>query len=103
MFSGRWLLYPAAQFPLTDPPLSVHSVDVKHVPFLAFDLKKMEFGILPILTEILTEILVNKTNYPVVLWLAHPEFGKETMLNNENTKRDRYIRVRWIWPHKSAI
>ena len=56
-----------------------------------------------ILTEILTEILINKTNYPVVLWLAHPEFGKETMLNNENTKRDRYIRVRSIWPHKSAI
>ena len=58
----------------------------------------MEFGILPILTEILTDILVNKTNYPVVLWLAHPEFGKETMLNNENTKRDRYIKVRSIWP-----
>ena len=56
----------------------------------------MEFVILPILTEILTDILVNKTNYPVVLWLAHPEFGKETMLNNENTKRDRYIKVRSI-------
>ena len=55
------------------------------------------------MTEILTDILVNKTNYPVVLWLAHPEFGKETMLNNENTIRDRYIRVRSIWPHKSAI
>ena len=84
----------------------MHSVDVKHVPFLAFDLKKKN-GIwkifLLILTEILTEILINKTNYPVVLWLAHPEFGKETMLNNENTKRDRYIRVRSIWPHKSAI
>ena len=74
----------------------MHSVDVKHVPFLAFDLKKMEFGILPILTEILTDILINKINYPVVLWLAHPEFGKETMLNNENTKRDRYIKVRSI-------
>ena len=83
----------------------MHSVDVKHVPFLAFDLKKNGIWkiFLLILTEILTEILINKTNYPVVLWLAHPEFGKETMLNNENTKRDRYIRVRSIWPHKSAI
>ena len=58
----------------------------------------MEFGILPILTEILTDILINKINYPVVLWLAHPEFGKETMLNNENTKRDSCIKVRSIWP-----
>ena len=31
--------YPAAQFPLTVPPFSLHSVEVKHVPFRGFDLK----------------------------------------------------------------
>jgi hypothetical protein len=51
---------PAAQFPLTVPPLSEHSTLVKHVPFLVLD--------------------------PEVCWLTHGSFGNVKMLNREKAK-----------------
>ena len=36
------LTYPCAQFPFAEPPLSVHSVEVKQVPLRATDLKMIK-------------------------------------------------------------
>ena len=63
--------YPEAQLPLALPPLFWHSLLVKHVPFLSES------------------------------WEAHPSFGKVTMENSENTKKNKvfwiFFNYKWIW------